>query len=226
MNKIDIYLDILNETQRLSEDIGIDLPSVNKGLVQKIYKSIDKKEPIESMKKIKKIIPPGLKSTSVTKVNTYLNKKIKNFGVYKSTSSAVIKNSLPGISPKMLDVASGFLAFSSMITKKKDAKKDPKILLKINIKEFVTKCRKFGEDYSDEENKSKSKMTPGDIADLSVAWVIICMASALAIGVVSGTLVVTGAIATFITGGSLQYIFVIGLTLVFLFLVLKARGEI
>ena len=224
MNKIDIYLNILNETQSLSEDIGIDLPKVDKGLVQKLKGSINKKDPIGSMKKIKMLKPPGFKPNTISKIENYLSKKFKKFGVFKSTSSAVIKNSLPGISPKMLDLSSGFLAFSSMITKKEDAKKDPKILLKMNIKKFVTECRKFGEDYSDEENKVKAKMRPGDIADLSVAWVIISMASATAIGVISGTFIISGAIATFITHGSLLGIFLVAVLLGFIFAMVSTKA--
>jgi len=216
MNKIDVYLNILNETQCLSEDIGIDLPNVNKGLVQKINKSIDKKDPIGSMKKIKTFIPTGFKLNAISKAETYLSKNVKNFGLYKSTTSAIIKNSVPGISPKMLNAASGFLAFSSMLTKKEDKNKNPKMLLKMNIKKFVTECRKFGEDHNDEETMS-SKMRPGDLADLSVAWVIICMGSAAAIGVIGGVLTISGALATFIAGGALTSIFVVLIIFAFIF---------
>ncbi len=217
MNKTDEYINLLYETQALSEDMGIDLPNVGKGLVKKISSTIDVKNPIGTMKKIKKLTPKGFDNlNAVKKAEAYASDKFEKFGVFKKTATQVIKNSLSGVSPKVADVAGGFLAVTAMVVKKSDKNKSPEKVLKVNIKEFITRARKFGEDYDEDDETQKGKMRTSDVTDLSVAWVVIVMSTAVAVGLINGSFVISAAISAFVAA-SAQTIFIVLLVLAFLF---------
>lgn len=199
MNKIDSYLEIIHEKDELIKDIGIDVKKLDKSLVRKVSSAMDENDPKGSINKIKRLVPPGFKNT-LPKAENFANKHFDKFSPFKMTSKQILKNSIPGISPKMLDAASTFLAISAMLGKKSDKNKKPEEILKLNIKEFVDRVRKFGEDYDDEDDTpSKSKLRTSDWTDIAVAFVIIVMASALALGVGTGLIVLLSAVAGVIT---------------------------
>lgn len=217
MNKIDAYLNMIYEMQMISEEVGIDIPNINKGFIQKINKSINTKDPYGSMKKIKTLAPPGFSINVVQKVENYMSKKYKKFSTFKSTASVVIKNSLSNVSPKMIDVASSFLSLSSMVVKKGDKNKKPNVILKTNLKKFINDTRAFGESYEDDDESSKSKMRPSDVADLAVAWVITGMAIIIASGLFTGGYVIGSAVYTFITGASFPGTLIVVFSIILLF---------
>ncbi len=227
MEKIDRYFEILYIQEDLTNINEIDLTafiqkltpeSKTKTLVKKIKGVVNEKDPLQSMKKVGAVVKhlPTLKISSIDK---FLGLKIKEFGPLKKTSKTILANSVPGLSKQSLEIASSFLAFSSMITKKGE-KFTTKQNLKKNATVFVSKVRKFGEDYSADPEKNKGRgLQKEDIPDLAVAWVIIAMSTALAVGLISGMYIISGAIAGMILTPSIGVIAIISIIVVVIYLV-------
>ena len=140
----------------------------------------------------------------------------------KKTASQILKNSLPNVSEKSQSAASSFLALASMFGKKDEKNMNPNDMLKRNIKEFVFRVRKFGETFesSEEGKKEGSRISKEDLPDLAVAWIIVVMSTAFAIGVGAGIYGVLGAFGAMFTTYNL---FVVG---VFIVLVMIFTGAI
>jgi len=212
MNKIDSYLNEIYVREELN------LPNLDvKGFISKSKKVVDEKDPKGSINRILKIAPPGIKPSMLKTIDSYASGKYDKYDTMKASTAKIIKNSIEGVSPKMAEIAASYLTISSMFGKKGQQNMTHEAMLKINIKEFVVKARSFGEDYSDEEEeKSNKRLRPSDYADLSVAWVIVVMSTALAVGIGGGVYVFLKVIAVAIAAsiGSVMTIMTWGLVIV------------
>jgi len=185
MNKIDIYLNELC----IQEDITSVLPKIDfKSYVQKLKGSVKIKDPKGSMNKIAKMAPPGFNVNVVKKIDKLVSTKYANYKKLQKMATQVVKNSINDVSDKMATIAGSYLVVSSMFAKKGKEGITHEASLKLQLKAFVKGVRKFGEDY-DEDEKKNSKMRPSDYADLSVAWVVVVMSTALAIGIGGGVFI-------------------------------------
>jgi len=182
MNKIDSYLKEIYVREELT------LPKMDfKGFANKSKKIVDESDPKGTINRILKIAPPGIKPSMLKTIDNYVSGKYDKYDKMKGDTQRIIKNSIEGVSPKMAEIAASYLVISSMFGKKGQQNMTHEAMLKLNIKTLVGKARKFGEDYSDEEEEKKNKrLRPSDYADLSVAWVIVVMSTALAIGIGGG----------------------------------------
>jgi hypothetical protein len=207
MSNVNEYIDILYLHEELLQLNEIDLSaairkltpeSKTKNMVKNIATSLDKKDKSKSLKKIKTIVTavPKVKPQSI---DNHISSKYSDYKKMKKTADVVLKNSLPEVSIKVRDIASTFLSVSSMVAKKKNLNIEPTTNLKNNIKLFVTKVRSFVDFDEDEQEKKKSGLEKEDIADLSVAWVIVTMSTALAVGLGTGMYGVLTAIAALFT---------------------------
>lgn len=160
-------------------------------------KTLNNKNPIGSLKQISSKIKyiPTIKTSSIDK---YLTPKLSEFKKLKNTANVILTNSVPNISKESNQLASTFLAISSMYTKKSEKNLSPNQKMKNNSKEFVMRVRKFMDDNDDEETSKSRGFQKEDLPDLAVAWVIVAMATALAIGMGTGIIMVTTAIAGFL----------------------------
>lgn len=190
MNNIDIYLEEL-----YIQEVELNIPKLDKALVSKIKGNLDPKNPVASLKKISKLVPSGLKGNTVPKVDSYLSSRVKNYDKLKNTASQVVRNSIRGVSPKLSELAGSLLAISSMVSKKSQTNINPEKNLKNNIKDFVIKCRKFGEDYEDEEEKKGTKLRPSDYSDMVVAFAIVSIGIVIIASLITGGWVVFSALA-------------------------------
>jgi len=193
MNNINIYLEGIHERHQLLEVLNM---KVDKTIVKKIASAVDEKNPDASIARIKKMIPSGFKpKQALLKVNDTFSGKINEYSQLKNTATQVVKNSLPGVSQKMADMSGTFLAVSTIFTKKADKNKLAKQILKINIKEFVTRCRNFADDVDDDDESKESKRS-SDIMDQGVGWTVIIMSVVIALALVKGTMIVAIGTAT------------------------------
>lgn len=206
MKNIDKYLEtlyiqedliILNEMDllKLFKNITIEKAKL---LTKQIKSKLDEKNPTKSLKNIKALVS-NLPKIKVKALDTYAKEKMKNYESMKKTSKLILANSLPHVSKPMQDVAATFLVVSSMFGKK-GASLTHKQNLTIQIKTFVTKVRTFGEGYEVEEPPKRERLLQKeDIPDLAVAWTIVAMTTALAVGVGGGVFVILSSIPTLIS---------------------------
>jgi len=187
MNKIDSYLNEIYIQEDMQELLK-DFSNFDKTFLGKIKASIDQKKPVESMRKIKKLAPGFNAKRAQAKIDEVVGLKISEYPKLKTRATIVVQNSISGVSKQMAEVAGTFLAVSALFVKKGQEGISLDKNLQSNLKVFVTKVRKFGEDY-DDEKEEKTKMRPSDYADLSVAWVIVVMSTALAFGIGAGVYV-------------------------------------
>lgn len=208
MESVDKYLKVLHIQEELEQLNEANINSFfsklapeakTKSLIQKMKISLKEKDPVNSIKRIKTLLN-FLPVIKLKKIDKFANSKIDNFKRMKKMASVVLKNSVPTISKKANDYASSFLAISSLVAKKNDSKLKPEDNLKKHIKEFVLRVRKFGADYGDDtDDNSDSKiagLSKEDLPDMAVAWTIVAMSTALAIGIGSGLFVVLGTISS------------------------------
>jgi hypothetical protein len=226
MKSIDKYLEVLeikeefislNEVE-FSQLISMLTPETKtKTLVKKINSSINKKDPVKTLKTIKNILS-FLPDISSKKIDSFIKSKIPDFIKLKQLANTILKNSLPGTSDNVIDYASSFLVVSSFIVEKRDQNIQPKENLKKRLKEFVLKTRKFMDENEPEEEKSKKGggFQKEDLPDLAVAWVIVIMSTAFMTGIGTGFYFILVAAAANITT-----IFFIILALVFIVVVAK-----
>lgn len=188
MNKIDSYLNEIYIQEDMQEVLS-DYKRIDKPTVMKLNAAVNPKDPKGSLQKLSKLIPSGFNGKkAITKVDQAIGMKISEYPKLKKRATIVVKNSISGVSDQMADVAGSFLAFHSLFAKKGQENMPLDTNLKNNLKIFVTKVRKFGEDYEDEKEE-KTKLRPSDYADLSVAWVVIVMTTGLAVGIGAGVYV-------------------------------------
>ncbi len=206
MDKIDKYLEhiyIQEDFQNLIETtFEKDIHKVSKDIKgKKIFKQmhslLDPKNPAKSLKKIKKFIPKVPK-ININTIDKYMASKVKDYRNLKKTADVIISNSITGISKESKDAASSFLAISSLFGKKKE-KITTKDNLKKNIRTFVTKVRKFTEEYEEKE-EGGVKISKEDIPDFAVAWVIVIMTISLAIAVGTGLYGIIATVSGLISG--------------------------
>ena len=189
MNKLDMYLNEIYIHEDIQETLK-DYTRFDKNMLMKIKSAVNPSDPKGSLKSLKKVAPSGFNSkNAISKIDSALGLKISEYPKLKNRATIVVKNSIDGVSPVMADIAGTFLGFHSLFTKKGQENQSLDKNLKANLKIFVSKVRKFGEDYEEDEKESKPKLRPSDYADLSVAWVIIVMTTALAVGIGAGTYV-------------------------------------
>jgi hypothetical protein len=205
MDMIDKYLEVIYLQEDLVTINELDLKgfisklspeSKTKSLAKKISGMVNPKKPIGSLKKVSAAVKflPTIKKSSFDK---YMVSKVDNYKVLKNKSEVIVRNSLPSVSKDAVDMASTFLAVSTMFVPKKDKNITKDKLLKRNVQTFVTKVRKFGDDYEDQERK-ESALKKEDIPDLAVAWVIVVMSLAIGVAVYSGLVLTFGALASFL----------------------------
>lgn len=199
MNKIDMYL---NEMY-IQEDIQSfvkEFSKFDKSFINKMKNAVDLKNPAGTIKKISKMAPPGLVNKKpVQKIDRTLTSALPEYPKWKKRATAVIKNSVSGVSDQLADAAGTFVVFSSMFAKKGQENIAIDQNIKNNLKMFVGKTRHFADEYENEPEKRKIR--PSDYADISVAWIIIAMSTALAVGVGGGAFVFLKTIAVAISAG-------------------------
>jgi len=201
MDKIDNYLEHLYVQEELMTLFEVDMnqiiakftPDKLKSITKKVQGSINKKDPFKSMKLIKtvtKIIP----TVNVATVDKYMASKVKEYNSMKKMAEVVIKNSFSGASKQAVAIASSAITVLSLVGKKNE-KITLKENLKKNVKEFVVRARKFGEDYN-EDDKETSGFQKEDLPDLAVAWVIITMGTAVAVALGTGGFMILSGVAS------------------------------
>jgi len=195
MNKIDNYLNEVYIQEDIKEALSA-YQTIDKRFLSKMKGTIKENDPKGSMKRLKKIVPSGFNAkTALSKVDAALGMKVSEYPKLKKRATVVVKNSINGISNQMAEIAGTFLAFHSLFAKKGQENTPVDKNLQLNLKIFVTKVRKFGDDYEESDSKEKSKMRPSDYSDISVAWVIIVMSTALAFGIGAGIYVALKVVA-------------------------------
>lgn len=208
MDNINEYLDILylqEEFEILNEfDVKGALSRLvpyisSKNLFQNIDKNLNVKKPIESMKKIKKLLPP-MPEVSIEAMEKFISSKFTEFKGLMKTSSTVLDNSLPGASEYSKNLAAFAISFSSLF-KGKDEPDDikPKDKLKQNIKNFVYKTRKFSDMYESNNEIEKKSGGNADAVDIAVASVAITGMIVLALGLIAGGIFIVPAISHLIS---------------------------
>ena len=226
MDKIDNYLDHLYIQEELMTLFEVDLnqivskftPDKLKGIAKKVQGTINKKDPVKSINRIKTVMK-AMPTVNIATVDKYMASKVKDYKSLKKMAEAVIKNSFGGASKQAVGVASSAITVLSMVGKKNE-KITLKDNLKKNVKEFVVRARKFGEDYS-EDDKEPSGFQKEDLPDLAVAWVIITMGTAAAIALGTGGFMILAEVA-----GVIAPIVIAAVILVFILLIIsKATGS-
>jgi hypothetical protein len=200
MRPIDNYLVLLEIQDKVLNEAGMKAiiskftpESKTIALVKKLNASVDKKDPLKSLKKVKSLLS-FVPKVPAAKVDSFLGSNIPDYKKFKTTSNTVLKNSLSDVNPKVLDYASSFLALSAFIVPKgKNIAPDKN--LKTNIKDFVMKTRKFIDDHEEKIDKTPL-ISKEDLPDIAVASVIITTAIGLAGGIIYGSWVVASAIAS------------------------------
>lgn len=203
MKHIDNYLEILEVQDELSRLSEADLKQViskltpetkTKSLVKQMSTSINKKDPIKSLKNVSRLLK-FVPVVEPKKIDSFMKAKSSEYLTLKKMANTILSNSVSGISDKMKEYASSFLAMSSFVSPK-DKEIPPKQMLKKNIKDFVIRTRKFMDENEPEEtNNRKPMLQKEDIPDLAVAWVIVAMTTAIAAGLVTGVYILTAAVA-------------------------------
>lgn len=207
MENLDKYLDLFYLQEDLVHLNEEDLAKVASKfadekktmmLAKNIQKTLNTDDPVKSLKRVKQMMPP-VPIKNVSSIDRYFSSKYSEYKKLKNTTTNILKNSLSqGMSDKMIDLASSFLVIHSMVIKKGDKNLTHTQNLKNSIKDFVMKTRKFADDFDDEEQSTKKQpiIQKEDIPDLAVAWTIVVMASALAIGLGTGLFHIMMAIAS------------------------------
>ncbi|MFW9871761.1 MAG: hypothetical protein ACFFG0_01580 [Candidatus Thorarchaeota archaeon] len=217
MKSIEKYLEILNiksELEQLNEADFSNLISKftpeakTKNLVRKMSSNINKKDPVKSLKNINSIFS-FVPTMSSKKIDGFIGSKVKEFNSLKRMADVILKNSLPDISDSARDYASSFVAVSSFVTDKN--KKDIKIKdnLKLRIKEFVLRTRKFMDEHEPEVEKKGSRIQKEDLPDLAIAWTIVVMSTAIALGIGTGSYILLATIIAHHLGSIFVIIFFI-----------------
>jgi hypothetical protein len=204
MSKIDNYIDFLYLKEEMihEEELSGLVKSITpqnktKSMIQNISNSLDEKDIEGSIKKVKRVLMP-MPKIKLSKIDNFMNSKYKDYFKLKRTANVILNNSIPGVSKNMLDVASSFIVISSMVAKKSESNKDPKELMKRNIKDFVVKVRSF---YDDDEEEVKGDNSPDSKVnkDMLVGYATIAIGIVLAVGVAKSMLVIVSAVFSFWT---------------------------
>jgi hypothetical protein len=204
MSKIDNYIDFLYLKEEMihEEELSGLVKSITpqnktKSMIQNISNSLDEKDIEGSIKKVKRVLMP-MPKIKLSKIDNFMNSKYKDYFKLKRTANVILNNSIPGVSKNMLDVASSFIVISSMVAKKSESNKDPKELMKRNIKDFVVKVRSF---YDDDEEEVKGGNSPDSKVnkDMLVGYATIAIGIVLAVGVAKSMLVIVSAVFSFWT---------------------------
>jgi hypothetical protein len=218
MDKINMYL----ESLYLQEDLIDILPKFNATkIAKKIQANLDSANPKDSAKKISRFIPK-INPALVPKIDSFMSSKDTEYNKLHNRASIVLKNSLDNVSQKMANLAATFLVVSSMYAPRQKRNISHEQNLNSNLKEFITRVRKFGSEHEDDEENRKLRSS--DYIDLSVAWVIVVMGSALAISLGSGSYAILTALATaFASGVSLIFhvAIIVGIVIVGLWIYLN-----
>lgn len=187
MNKIDTYLQelyIQEEIDIFMEGILDNFPKFDyKNIAKKMVSVFDPSNLKKSIVKLSTIVPPGVTINNFQKLESKVSEHIENYQTLKETATPIIKNSLPGISPKMLNLASSFLAISSFVSDKKNDKITAEKNLRNQIKKFVYKARGFADEQEEDE---RMKMKPSDYTDMVIGFTIIVLSTYIVGKLVSG----------------------------------------
>jgi len=217
MKKIDNYLQHLFTQEEFINEVDLKTlvskttPEKIKSILKGIKNIINKTTtPVQSLKKIKRLTK-NISVPSVGDIDKILASKVKKYKLMKQKTKTVIKNSIPGISEKALDIASSSIVVFSMMsrtTNKITLEKN----LKKNIQEFVMRVRRFVE----EEEETKKSISKQDIADLAVAWIIVVMGIAVATG---------GFMILLEISSSIPYLLLLVIILTFIIAIVKFTRE-
>lgn len=203
MKSVDKYLELLEIKEELIALNEIDLNSLiskltpeakTKAIIKKMRSSVDKKNPVKSMKAIKKILN-FVPAFEAKKLDSFIQSKFSGHKSLKATAKTILKNSLPDASDTSIDFASTFLAVSATIAEKGKEKISPRDNLKNRIKEFVIRTRKFMDEHEEEAEKEQGLFTKENLPDLAVGWIIVVMATAFATGIGGGVFLVLLAVS-------------------------------
>jgi len=213
MIKINEHLEVIYIQEEFKNINEVNLKSITKHITSSNIKNIaSKAKEIDKLEKEKHIFKIYDKIKSITKhtpkvnietINKICKLKIPNFKKMKNISSIILKNSVPNLNAKSLDIASTYLGVVSIIDKKNSTLTQEQNM-KENVKKFIFKVRKF-ESMIETEQTDNKKMSinkqdiPDFIVAIAVASGIIGLVSALSMGVYS----ILTAIAAMFTFGNI-----------------------
>ncbi len=185
MKKIDNYLNqiYLKEEIQLLDEALLDVVKKFTSDKIKLFVGAIKRGDIKQAKKIGDAL--GVNRINPVKFNLFVKSKIPSYNESKKLAEKVLKNSIPGLSKKMLDHASGIIAIASVIpTKKNVAPKSPKARTKELIKDVIMRSRKWQDEYMDKEAESKpnTNIPQESIPDYAVGATLVFVMAALAGG--------------------------------------------
>lgn len=142
--------------------------------------AVKNKKPKEVASQLKKLGLPKMTMATLDKAATASD---SDYMRRKKLAQRILANSLPGATNKSIGPASAFLAILCAMKTSKNDKRDDMTRLKGYVKEFVTKTRKFTDDYGEPEEKTTKPggLSKEDLPDIAVAWTIMVMTTGLSI---------------------------------------------
>jgi len=179
MDRINLYLESLH----LQEDIADLLPNINPtSMSKKIQANLDPDDLEKSIKIISRFTPK-ISPKIFPKVDNYMESKYDNYKRLRKRANVVLTNSLDGLSPTIASMASSFITLLSMYAPKGKENLTPEQNLNKNLKELISRSRKFASEHEDEEKNIRAS----DYYDIAVAWTIVVMGTGVAIGLGTGS---------------------------------------
>ena len=181
MKKIDNYLDTLylvEEANLIQEGLGDVIKNFNINKAKQIF-SVLKTGDIKKFKSIADSF--GFNRINPKKMDAFAKTKITDYTESKDLAKRVLKNSVPGVSKKMLEAVSSAIATASALPKKKGVvPKSPLKRTKEIVKQVVIRSRKWQDDYMDTEASDKGKRIPPEsLPDFAVAIAVVFTITAL-----------------------------------------------
>lgn len=200
MEKIDKYLNDLYITEEINYILEFEFKSLlNKFKTKSDIMSFGKKfKSLVNVKNPEKAIKKGKQLTKnikveLSSVDKFLSKIDKTFLKRKTLAKRILENSLSKASLSSIDIASSFLAVTSVI-QKKNKQLPTNVKLKNDIKKFVTQVRKFQNEYGeneDDDSKSSSHRIPMEsVPDYAIGLTIFLFGVVIIWGLVSFTEIV------------------------------------
>lgn len=181
MKKIDNYLDTLHlveEANLIQEGLGDVIKNFNINKAKQIF-SVLKDGNIKKFKSIADSF--GFNRIKPEKMDAFAKTKITDYAESKDLAKRVLKNSVPGVSKKMLEAVSSAIATASTLPKKKGVvPKSPLKRTKEIVKQVVIRSRKWQDDYMDTEASDKGKRIPKEsLPDFAVGIAVVVTITAL-----------------------------------------------
>lgn len=204
MNNIDNHLEVIYIQEEFINEVDIQgfIKHITKSNIKNITSQAKEIDKLEKGKDIFKIVDKvksmtkNIPKIKFEKVNNICKSKIPNFKKMKNISATILKNSIPNLNDKSLDIASTYLGIASIVDKK-NSKLTQEQNMKENIKKFIFKVRKFESMVDTNQTDNKNPIiSKEDIPDYLVAIAIMSgivgLVSALSMGIYSILIAVSG----------------------------------